>query len=268
MTRVLVVDAFADGPFTGNPAAVVLLDEPRPPTWMQRVAAEMNLSETAFVLPADRREWTLRWFTPTVEVRLCGHATLAAAHALWSQGLAAGPVVFTTLAGRLAAGQDGELVSLDLPTRPVLPGNPPAGLAAVLGSTPHRFVGRTGESDEPDADYLVELPDAEAVRTAAPDLPRLAALPIGGLIITAPAALPGVDFVSRYFAPGQGIDEDPVTGSAHCALAPFWSARTGRTDLAAVQLSARSGTLRVVHRGARTQLVGRAVTVLTGELTV
>lgn len=265
--RIRVVDAFADRPFVGNPAAVVLLDGPRPPSWMQQVAAEMNLSETAFLHPTGSRVWALRWFTPTTEVRLCGHATMAAAHVLMSEGMATNPE-FRTSSGQLSARRDVDRISLDLPSRPVLPGAPPDGLTAVFGSTPYRFVGRTGEVDATDVDLLVELPDADSVRALRPDLTRLVALPFGGLIATASADVPNVDFVSRYFAPRQGIDEDPVTGAAHCVLAPYWSAATGRTTLMAMQLSARTGMMRVVHCGPRTHLSGRAVTILTGELTV
>ncbi|HEY3609624.1 MAG TPA: PhzF family phenazine biosynthesis protein [Pseudonocardiaceae bacterium] len=266
--RIWVVDAFADRPFDGNPAAVVLLDQPASPSWMQSIAAEMNLSETAFLHRADNDEWTLRWYTPTVEVRLCGHATLAAAHVLMSEGLAADRVAFRTRSGQLTARRDGDLIALDMPSRPLLTDAPPDGLAAVFGSTSYRFAGRTGEADPIATDLLVALPDADAVRALRPDLTRLAALPFGGLIVTAQADLPRIDFVSRYFAPRQGIAEDPVTGAAHCVLAPYWSAATGRTAFVAAQLSARSGIVRVVHCGPVTQLSGRAVTVLAGRLTV
>jgi len=263
-----IIDAFADGPFTGNPAAVCLLPGPRPDTWMQQVAREMNLSETAFVDASDdagagdaRR---LRWFTPTTEVALCGHATLATAHVLWERGLLApaDSARFETRSGQLSATRlDDGTICLDLPAMPVAALDPPPGLIAALGVTP-TWTGRNA------ADYLVEVADETAVRQARPDMAQLRLLPVRGVIITSRAAAPGYDLVSRFFAPGSGIDEDPVTGSAHCALAPYWSRRLGRTALVARQLSARGGTLQVTDQGDRIVVAGRAVTVVRGELAV
>jgi predicted PhzF superfamily epimerase YddE/YHI9 len=260
------VDAFTAEPFAGNPAAVCLLarGEPADPGWMQRVAAEMNLSETAFLRPgAEPGAWGLRWFTPAVEVELCGHATLAAAHVLWSEGLAAAgeELWFATLSGPLGArpGEDG-VVWLDFPATPAEPVDPPDGLLDALGGGPARFVGR-GRFD-----YLVELAGEADVRDLAPDVRRLAGLGSRGVIVTAAGGSAGYDFVSRYFAPAAGIDEDPVTGSAHCTLGPFWAERLGRVELTGFQASRRGGLVRVRPQGDRVLLGGQAVTVLRGRL--
>jgi PhzF family phenazine biosynthesis protein len=254
------VDAFADGPFTGNPAAVCVLPGPRDEAWMQQVAREMNLSETAFLV-ARADGFDLRWFTPAIEVALCGHATLASAHALWEEGHLPTDAVarFHTKSGLLSASRDGEWIELDFPATPAAPAEAPEGLSDALGA-PACFVGRSR------FDYLVELESEAAVRDLQPDHARLRALPVRGVMVTSRASTPGWDFVSRFFAPGSGIDEDPVTGSAHCCLTPFWAARLGRTSLVARQLSARGGTLLVRLDGDRVRLRGRAVTVLRGEL--
>jgi PhzF family phenazine biosynthesis protein len=263
------VDAFTAEPFAGNPAAVCLLEADADPAWMQSVAAEMNLSETAFLRPVGQAgRWRLRWFTPTVEVELCGHATLASAHVLFSEGLVdvGDPVRFDSAGGPLAARRDGDgAIWLDFPATPAAPVDPPAELLDALGVGGVGFVGRRARFD-----YLVELSDEAAVRDLAPDLRALGGVaPDGvGVIVTA-AAAPGVaghDFVSRYFAPSAGIDEDPVTGSAHCVLGPFWAERLGRDDLTGFQASARGGLVRVRPQGDRVQLGGRAVTVLRGQL--
>jgi predicted PhzF superfamily epimerase YddE/YHI9 len=269
------VDAFTAEPFTGNPAAVCLLEDASLPVggqgpdpgWMQRVAAEMNLSETAFLRPgAEPGTYGLRWFTPTVEVELCGHATLASAHALWTEERvpAAQPIRFDTASGRLAARPGpGGVIWLDFPAMPAEPAGPPAGLVEALGDGPPRWVGR-GRFD-----WLVELEDEAAVRGLRPDLGRLGRLEPGsvGVIVTAAATGTGdYDFVSRYFAPAAGIDEDPVTGSAHCTLGPFWAGRLGRDKLTGFQASARGGLVQVRPEGDRVQLGGRAVTVLRGQL--
>jgi predicted PhzF superfamily epimerase YddE/YHI9 len=259
------VDAFTEEPFAGNPAAVCLLDADADPGWMQRVAAEMNLSETAFLRPGgEPGRYRLRWFTPTVEVELCGHATLASAHVLWSEGLApAGrPLRFDSAGGPLAARPgDGGGIWLDFPATPAAPADPPAGLLDALGGGPARWVG-LGRLD-----WLVELADEAAVRRLAPDPRRLEGLGSRGVIVTAAAdGGGGYDFVSRFFAPGAGIDEDPVTGSAHCALGPFWAGRLGRDELTGFQASARGGLVRVRPAGDRVLLGGRAVTVLRGQL--
>jgi PhzF family phenazine biosynthesis protein len=256
------VDAFASGPFTGNPAAVCLLDTAADQTWMQAVAAEMNLSETAFVRPlecGDPGRFELRWFTPTVEVDLCGHATLASAHVLWETGrLGAGTRVrFETRSGTLTATRTGDAVEMDFPTDPVTAGDADPDLLDALGVVAKQTAsGRIG--------WVVELGDANAVRAANPDFARLAAHEIA--VVTAPSDDQAFDFVSRCFGPKFGIDEDPVTGSAHCALAPYWAARLGKRELAGYQASARGGVVGVRLDGDRTRLRGRAVTVARGEL--
>jgi predicted PhzF superfamily epimerase YddE/YHI9 len=262
------VDAFTDRPFAGNPAAVCLLPAPREDAFLQAVAAEMNLAETAFLVrrgagAGDGGDgWDLRWFTPTVEVALCGHATLASAHVLWQSGeLAAGETArFHTLSGLLTAEQRGDWIVLDFPAEPpaAVPEPPPV-LAAALGAAP-LWVGRNR------FDYLALLPSAAAVLALAPDLRTLSTLPVRGVIATAQAQEPPFDFVSRFFAPAAGVDEDPVTGSAHCALGPFWRDRLGRDELLARQVSRRGGTVRVHVRGDRVELGGQAVTVFRGEL--
>ena len=250
------IDAFADAPFHGNPAVVCRLAAPADAAWMQRVAAEMNCSETAFVVPrADG--FDLRWFTPTMEVDLCGHATLAAAHALWAAGATADTLVFHTRSGALPVRRDGYLIVLDFPADPPRPASPPEALLDALGVLPQSVL--RGRSD-----WLVEVASAEEVRALAPDLNLLASVPARGVIVT--AAGDDSDVISRFFAPAAGIAEDPVTGSAHCTLAPFWSRRLGRTRLTAFQASARGGRLRLDLIGDRVHIAGRAVTVARGEL--
>lgn len=261
--RIRIIDAFTDRPFAGNPAAVCLLDGPDWPDagWMQQVAGEMNLSETAFARPdpGQDADWGLRWFTPAVEVRLCGHATLATAHALRSDGLLKGEVRFATLAGVLTAeAADDGTITLDFPVAPVTPITPPDGLAEALGA-PLVAVFGTGALE----DFVVEVADVRALR---PDFSRLAALTRRGVAVTA-AGSDGFDFVSRFFAPAVGIPEDPVTGSAHTALAALWSARLGRAELVGLQASARSGVVRTRVVGDRVLLSGRAVTTVDGTLT-
>lgn len=254
-----VVDAFASRPFTGNPAAVCLLDHPVDEGWMQSVAAEMNLSETAFVRPIDDG-FGLRWFTPTTEAELCGHATLAGAHVLWETKVLdpAEPARFhTRFRGLLTAARAGGEIELDFPADPPEPASLPDGLADALGVT-------TQESALARAGYLVEVADEDVVVRVRPDFPRLAGYE--SVILTSPASRSAADFVSRYFAPRYGIDEDPVTGSAHCALAPYWAARLGRADLVGYQRSARGGIVSVEVRGDRVRLSGPAVTVVRGEL--
>lgn len=259
------VDAFTDRPFGGNPAAVCLLPAPREAEWMQLVAREMNLSETAFVHPAEEGSWGLRWFTPKVEVELCGHATLASAHTLWETGLLApeAPARFHTASGLLTAerGTDGE-IELDFPARTAEAVEPPPGLAEALGAEP-RFVGRSRY------DYLLEVESEEVVRAIVPDNGRLRTLPVRGVIVTAAGQGAGkgaYDFVSRFFAPGAGVDEDPVTGSAHCTLGPYWESRLGKSSFRAWQASERGGAVRVRVVGERVKLGGHAVTVLQGRL--
>ena len=259
--RLLQVDAFTSEPFRGNPAAVCFLDRERDDAWMAKVAAEMNLSETAFLLPRDDG-WSLRWFTPAVEVKLCGHATLGSAHAMWDEGVL-GPgqtARFHTLSGVLTASRDGDFIELDFPAKANEEIAPPAGLLDALGVDGARYVGHN------EFDYLVELDSEDAVRALRPDFGVLRQLPVRGAIVTSRASRDGYDFVSRFFAPAVGVDEDPVTGSAHCALTPYWSARLGKSEMNAWQASARGGALRVRLAGDRVKLAGRAVTVLRGEL--
>jgi PhzF family phenazine biosynthesis protein len=257
---IYIVDAFADRPFAGNPAAVCPLAVEASPAWMQRVAAEMNLSETAFVHQRHGR-WNLRWFTPTVEVDLCGHATLAAAHALWESGIApiGEPLLFHTRSGALKVVSDEGGYQMDFPALPVVRSQHPEDLSDTLGTTPV-WVGTNS------MDLFVELADEDIVRSLRPDMTRIARYPVRGVIVTARAA--ATDFVSRFFAPACGIPEDPVTGSAHCALGPYWAAKLGRNDLVGFQASARGGRVKVSVRGDRVVLGGTAVTVLRGDLAV
>ena len=259
-TPVCVVDAFAAERFHGNPAAVCLLDSPPSVEWMQAVAAEMNLSETAFVVSRGDG-WGLRWFTPTVEVALCGHATLASAHVLWDRGLVTDDQAIrfhTERSGVLVCERQGDRIAMDFPASPVTALPAPAGLAKMLGVEPV-WVGRS------EFDLLCELADAVAVRELRPDLAALATLPFRGVIVTARGE-EGFDCVSRFFAPGVGVPEDPVTGSVHCALAPYWAARLGRTELRGWQASRRGGEVRMTLAGDRVWLGGTAVTVWQGEL--
>jgi PhzF family phenazine biosynthesis protein len=258
--RIFVIDAFTDRAFSGNPAGVVLLEHDADAGWMQRVAGEMHHSETAFVQPRTDGSFALRWFTPTVEVDLCGHATLATAHALASDG-APGTFCFDTRSGVLnATVADDGTIGMNFPAKPVRPVAEPAGLADALGTAPRGVYGNG-------MDLLVELADAAAISALSPDLSALAALECRGVCVTAAAgAGADRDFVSRFFAPAVGVDEDPVTGSAHCALGPFWAARLGRRDLSGVQCSPRGGRVGVRVEGDRVTLTGRAVTVLDGEL--
>src|SRR5687768_13660492 len=263
------VDAFTEAPFAGNPAVVVLLDRAREDAWMGSLAREMGVSETAFVAPrADGRgrdpAFDLRWFTPEVEVDLCGHATLASAHVLWEEGRVApgAPISFHTRSGLLGAAQQGPWIELDFPAVDAVAEPAPVGLAEALGAVP-RWTGRGSVGD-----WLVELDDERTVRELAPDMAGLSRVPARGICVTARADDSGYDFVSRFFAPAVGIDEDPVTGSAHCMLAPYWSERIGREELVGFQASARGGIVRVRYAGERVVLGGRAVTVLRGELRV
>ncbi len=256
------VDAFTAKPFRGNPAGVCLLKAPADPDWMQNVAAEMNLAETAFPLP-EKSGFRLRWFTPKLEVRLCGHATLATAHILWEEGLL-GPgdeARFQTLSGLLTARLDGDWIELNFPSRPVRPEPPEWTDAAVgaLGIKPS-FVGMSAE------DLLIEAADEAAVRSLEPDFAALRPLPVRGIIVTSRSADPEFDFISRFFAPAVGVSEDPVTGSSHCALAPFWAQRLGKASMTAFQASSRGGILKVRLDGDRVRIAGRAVTVIRGEL--
>jgi PhzF family phenazine biosynthesis protein len=262
--RIVQVDAFTNRPFAGNPAAVCVLPAMPPEQWMRDVAREMNLSETAFLAPQDGG-FRLRWFTPAVEVDLCGHATIASAHVLWEDGhlpLEA-TARFHTRSGLLPAAKRGDWIELDFPATIAEPAHPPAGLLEALspGNTlAARFVGRSK------FDYLIEVTSDKLLRALEPDHSSLRKLPARGIIVTARSDSPGFDFVSRFFAPGSGIDEDPVTGSAHCALGPYWASQLAKTRLTAYQASARGGEVRVSVEGDRVILGGQAVTVLRGEL--
>jgi PhzF family phenazine biosynthesis protein len=264
--RIRIIDAFTDRPFAGNPAGVCLLDGAAWPdeTWMRQVAAEVHASETAFARPMGEGEWGLRWFTPAVESDLCGHATLATTHALRSDGRIAESVRYHTRSGVLIAHpNDDATITLDFPVAPLTEVPIPDGLVEALGVKPEATY-RTG----PLRDLLTVLPDEAAVRTVAPDIAAVEALTrrddIRGVTVTAKAA--DYDFVSRFFAPGDGIPEDPVTGSAHTALAPYWAEQLGRDELTGLQASARTGVVRVALRGDRVHLTGSAVTVVDGTL--
>ncbi|AMV37649.1 PhzF family phenazine biosynthesis protein [Planctomyces sp. SH-PL62] len=260
------VDAFTDRPFAGNPAAVCVLDAPAPEEWMQLVAREMNLSETAFLLPVDGGpRHGLRWFTPTVEVDLCGHATLAAAHVLWEEGRLAPDATaeFETRSGRLAARRVDGWIELDFPSKPVdRRVEDPAELEEIAAALRSPIVSAWRNP----FDLLVELADEESVRDLAPDFGRVKAILGRGIIATSRSSDPAFDFVSRFFAPRVGVDEDPVCGSAHCCSGPFWASRLGRTDLRARQVSARGGVLRLRIGEERVALAGQAVTTFRGQL--
>jgi PhzF family phenazine biosynthesis protein len=256
-----VIDAFTDRAFAGNPAAVCLLPAVRGDAWMQKVAREMNLSETAFLVRQGEGVFSLRWFTPATEVDLCGHATLASAHALFENGAVQqnGRIIFRTKSGELGCRRDGEWIEMDFPSLACEAAEIPFALAEGLGAMPS-FVGRTS------LNWLVEVADEKIVRELRPDFRKLAELPAMGIIVTARSASRDFDFVSRFFAPASGIDEDPVTGSAHCALGPYWSAKLNKRDLLARQVSARGGVVRVSVHGERVLLGGQAVTVSRVEL--
>jgi PhzF family phenazine biosynthesis protein len=259
--RIVQVDAFTNRPFAGNPAAVCVLREARDEQWMRDVAREMNLSETAFLVPKDDG-YQLRWLTPQVEVDLCGHATVAAAHVLWQDGHLPEDrqARFYTRSGRLTADRRGEWIELDFPAKIAVRAEAPAELLPALGVAEAKFVGKNA------FDYLVEVDSEATLRGLSPDHSRLRKLPVRGVIVTARSASPEFDFVSRFFAPGSGIDEDPVTGSAHTALGPYWASLSGRQEFTAFQASARGGVVRVRLEGDRVKLGGQAVTVMTGDL--
>jgi PhzF family phenazine biosynthesis protein len=255
-TRIVTVDAFTNVPFSGNPAAVCVLREPRSDDWLRDVAREMNLSETAFLTPRNG-EFDLRWLTPTIEVDLCGHATLASAHVLWEDGhLPAGKQArFHTRSGLLTADALGDWIELSFPAKVAVPAEPPEGLLTALGVTLPRAVAKN------QFDYLVEVDSEEQLRTLNPDHTILRKIPVRGVIVTARSSDPQFDFVSRFFAPGSGIDEDPVTGSAHTALGPHWAAKLGKAQMTGYQASPRGGVVRVRMDGDRVILGGQAVTV-------
>lgn len=258
----LLVDAFTDRPFSGNPAAVCLLPAWRDERWLQNLAAEMKHSETAYLV-RNADGFDLRWFTPATEVALCGHATLASAHALWEEGIAPAsrPIRFATKkSGTLTAAPNNGRIELDFPLNPDEKIDPPADLLPALGVTA-QYVGKSR------FDYLVEVESEDVLRRMKPDFRRLAAAPVRGTIVTCRSAIPPFDFVSRFFAPASGVDEDPVTGSAHCCLGPYWQKRLGKSEFVAYQASPRGGVVHVRVANDRAILGGQAVTVTKGELT-
>jgi PhzF family phenazine biosynthesis protein len=260
--RITQVDAFTNKPFAGNPAGVCILPKAADEAWMLNVAREMNLAETAFLVP-QRDGYDLRWFTPAVEVDLCGHATLASAHVLWEDRHLKPDVQarFHTRSGLLTADRRDAWIELDFPATPAAPASLPAGLSDAIGAKA-QFVGRSK------FDYLVELESEDVVRRLKPDLGAIARIEARGVIVTSRTnGTSKYDFVSRFFAPQAGVPEDPVTGSAHCALAPYWAAKLGKKELVAFQASTRGGEIRLRLVGDRVRLGGQAVTVLRGELT-
>ncbi len=261
-TDFLQIDAFTQQPFTGNPAAVCVLENPADDAWMQNVAQEMNLSETAFLYP-EAQDWRLRWFTPLTEVDLCGHATLASTHALVTEHeVDPTEIRFHTRSGVLLAssGSDGT-ITLDFPSDPPASATPPPGLLESLGVDVVAVARGV-------TDYLVEVADAETVRALNPEMGGLAQVDMRGLMVTARNERAGFDFVSRFFAPGTGVPEDPVTGSAHTTLTPWWSAKLDKTSMRAEQASRRGGVIDVELVGDRVRLTGHAVTVARGQLLV
>lgn len=259
--RIVTVDAFTNVPFAGNPAAVCVMEAPRPDDWLRNVARELNLSETAFLVPYNG-DFHLRWLTPAVEVDLCGHATVASAHVLWEDGhLPAGKQArFHTRSGVLTADRSGEWIELDFPVKIAIPAEPPPELLPALGVSSPLAVAKNV------FDYLVEVESEEELRALKPDHSKLRKIPVRGVIVTARSSSPEFDFISRFFAPGSGIDEDPVTGSAHTALGPYWGAKLGRTEMTGYQASARGGVVRVRLKDDRIILGGQAVTVMQASL--
>lgn len=255
-----LVDAFAEEPFAGNSAAVCLLPGPADAVWMQALAAELCQPATAFVWPVGDG-FGLRWFVAAAELMLCGHGTLAAAHTLWETGRLArnAPAHFETVSGLLTAQRDGDLIALDFPAETMQEVTPPPHLVEALGAEPRAVLRGS-------MDYLVELGSEAEVRAVSPDFSLLQQIETRGVIVTAPAEAGGYDCVSRFFAPSVGLDEDAVTGSAHCAIGPYWGQRLGKTTMMAYQASARGGALRVRLDGSRVELAGRAVTVMIGSL--
>lgn len=260
--RFFHVDAFTSVPFSGNPAVVCLLSEQRQDEWMQQVAREMGVSETAFVL-RQGTQFSLRWFTPVTEVDLCGHATLASAHVLWESGEldAAERAQFLTRSGILTAERNKDLIELNFPALPQDPASAPRELLAILGVEP-TYVGRFGER------LLIQVADERTVRDLAPDTAAMKRIPGRGVVVTSRADGQEYDFVSRYFAPWVGLDEDPVTGSVHCCLGPFWARLLGKERLIAYQASRRGGVIHIRLLGERVCLGGNAVSVSSGRLCV
>jgi predicted PhzF superfamily epimerase YddE/YHI9 len=256
------IDAFTSRPFGGNPACVCWLEQEADPHWMQQVAAEMNLAETAFVRRIQDG-FELRWFTPKIEVDLCGHATLASAHALWTAAIhpERQPIPFHTRSGLLTCARSGELIELDFPATPAEPIAEPPGLGEALGAPPV-------ETLQSKFDYVAVYNDAAIVRSLTPDIRALEQYRVRGIIVTAVSDDPQYDFVARFFGPASGIDEDPATGSAYCALLPYWAPRLKKWELTAYQASPRGGVVRQRLNQDRVVLGGQAVTIWQGELLV
>ena len=254
------VDAFTTTLFKGNPAAICIVNEFPDEDFMQNTAAEINLSETAFVLLLDENHFHIRWFTPKVEVSLCGHATLAAAHVLWTEfKLESNEIFFQCKSGEFRTWRDEHGITLDFPAHYVRPLDNYDGLAAALGVTPTAVGVSTG-------DWVVELKNAQEVIELSPNIALLAELDCRAVMVTARGDADSTyDFVSRFFAPKEGVPEDPVTGSAHCKLTTYWSDRLNKSVLSAFQASARGGTLKVEHKGDRVLLTGHAVTVYSAK---
>ena len=259
-TPIYQVDAFAQAPFQGNPAAVCLLNQEADANWMQNIAAEMNLSETAFLFPKNE-SYGLRWFTPATEVDLCGHATLASAHILWETGALSPerPALFDTLSGRLTSTKNQDWIEMDFPAEPATKSALPDGMLQALGADP-LYVGKYR------MDYIVQLKDETCVKKLAPDFNALSKIQIRGIIVTAQSVDKKCDFISRFFAPGAGVNEDPVTGSAHCCLAEYWGERLKKNSLVGYQASKRGGWVKMKRSSGRVHLSGQAVTVLQGTL--
>jgi len=260
--KIYQVDAFTNKRFAGNPAAVCILKEAADETWMQQLANEMNLSETAF-LYKEGGLYKLRWFTPVEEVDLCGHATLASAHILWERGYEPenAPIQFDTKSGLLGAEKDGEWIEMDFPAQPPKEIPMPQTMFQALGI--ERGILYMGQNV---SDYIVELDSEEVVRNMRPDFSLIARFPCRGLIVTSKSDEEGIDFVSRFFAPLFGINEDPVTGSAHSCLTPYWAKRLNKNDFFARQLSTRGGFLRLKLRTNRVKIGGQAITTMIGKL--
>jgi len=258
--KIYQVDSFTDRPFAGNPAGVCILPEARSEKWMQDVAREMNLAETAFLVKQNDG-YNLRWFTPAIEVDLCGHATLASAHILWETGQLSpkDEARFHTKSGLLSANQNGKLIEMNFPATPATAVDAPPGLLQAL-DVKAKYAGKSK------FDYLIEVESEDVVRSLNPDIGQIKTLPVRGIIVTAKTKSDGFDFVSRFFAPAAGVYEDPVTGSAHCTLAPFWAERLGKKELVGYQASSRGGVVQVRVEGDRVFLGGQAVTVLACEL--
>ncbi|UCE59485.1 MAG: PhzF family phenazine biosynthesis protein [Phycisphaerales bacterium] len=256
------VDSFTREPFRGNPAGVCLLPEVAEVEWMQAVASEMNLAETAFLVRREGNDFSIRWFTPTVEVPLCGHATLASAHILWSEAVVSEneSITFHPESGLLTTSREGEWIRMDFPALPLETSEVPDGLADTLGAQPLAVLRNQFPA------YLVELDSEKTVRELQPNISRMRDSESNVCIVTARGDSQAYDFVSRFFAPGVGIDEDPVTGGAHCSLGPYWAERFGITELVGQQVSKRSGTVKVRVRGDRVDLLGQAVTVMRAEM--